>query len=144
MNKITNFYQDLIEVVKDEGWKVQHIKNKSITAEFRPDNQTIVIFHKHKNTLFGCAVLGHEIGHLVDFIDGKYKKFFFTDNGQITDKRLIQRVEWSATRFSAKLLKERGFDTSKIHYLSKEYFESMLPDWYDIYSRDSRRFSPKK
>lgn len=144
MNKVTKFYQDLIDVIKESGWKVQHITKNDFTAEFRPKNQIIVIHRTHRNTLFGCIALGHEIGHMVDFMDKKFDNFFYAENGKVTDKKLIKQVEWSATQFSKQLLHDRGFDTNNMYYLSKEYFNSILPDWYEMYSQSSWRFSPKK
>ena len=143
MNKITRFYQDLVESIKEFGFTVRHYSKMpcGLAGQCRLAKKEIAIHKAYKNTLVGCFVLGHEAGHMVDFIDKKFKKFFYAPGGRIDDKKLIREVEWSATVFARKLLRERGFKTDNICGCDYKSFREELPDWYEMYSQKSWRYA---
>jgi len=133
VNKITRFYKDLTEEIQNMGWKVRHVKMAKLAGECKLSNKLIRIHPAYKNTLMGCYILGHEAGHMVDFLDKKYKKFYHSKNGYCNNKKLIEKVEWSATKFSIKLLKQRNFNLSKIPEAKRSWFKKELKFWYKKY-----------
>lgn len=128
----TEFYQDLIYCVEQMGWRVRHYKTlkNGIIGQFRLEKKYIAMRNDYKNTIVGCFVLGHEVGHLADFIDNKFEKFYNSLDGYVTDKKLIERAEWSPTKFSNDLLKDRNI---KFEVKYSE-FKKCLLDWYTDYS----------
>lgn len=132
MNKITKYYNDLIKIANEEGVEVIHRRTKKYLGACYAHKDHIRISSHIRNTLFGAFILGHELGHWVDYKDRKYlamdyyKHFYSSYYFKRVPKNYIRYMEQSATQFSADLLRSRKFDVSKIPDLNKKFFEKEL------------------
>lgn len=146
MNKITRFYQDLVESIKELGFTVRHYPKmpRCLAGECRLSKKEIAMHRVYKNTLMGCFILGHEAGHMVDFLDGRFRKFFYAPGGHCNNEKLIHDVEWSATKFARKLLLERNIRVDNICGCDYRSFKEELPGWYEMYSQKSWSYAVKR
>ncbi len=144
MNKVTKYFDDLTKCINEVGWKVRLAKIKKLAGQCRMSTKTITVSPEYKNTLVGCYILGHEAGHMVDYMDGKYPKFYRSKDGKCNDKKLIEKVEWSATSFSKQLMEARGFSLENIPQTKRSWLKKELNFWLIMYGSPVKAVAEKK
>ena len=145
MNKITKIYKELLGVANFLHLKVHHKPRQTQLGELDLHKHQITLAKQNKNTLLGCFILAHEIGHYTDFISGKFRRFFLAPAHQgLTDnpknRKLIENAEWSAIKFARNLLRSQGFRISNREWLDRSLFRRrLLPVWYAQYTKPQKR-----
>lgn len=142
MKKAGRVYQTLLDVCKKGGIKVKHFEWKGTPCEYDSCvdqlDMKIHIDIELVGTRAGCYILAHEIGHIIDFRKGRYRKFYFAQANSLPDtsknRTLIAKAEWSANLFAQDLLKEAGLSVKPLKFAQPEYFiERRLPEYFSFY-----------
>src|SRR6266404_5759936 len=133
MNQYSRLYTDLQDIIKILGGKFRHTTSVKDSGTFRSDKKQIYVSNKSKNTLIGCYVLSHELGHFADCLMGRFKKWY---NGEFEKTKtwisppLIKKLEKSANDFAIKMLRQRKLSIKNIPHLNKRAFEGwLIPYW---------------
>jgi len=139
MNQYIKLYQDLIDIIEMLGGKVKHLNLKK-AGYFDYSKKEIIVAHKHKNKLWGCFLLAHELGHLVDFSNGKFKNWFSDKLINIKGKKwispaAIRKFEGSANDFAKEVLESRKMSYKNIEELGRGFEEYLIPYWTLLYNR---------
>lgn len=135
--QVGNLYQELIDSVHEMHWNFRHISSQEADGEIRPRLKRVHVRKEHKNTVYGCYVLAHEIGHMYDFVSGRYRGFF--NPGSLYKKskefaRQAKLAERSAWKFGKRVLENHGLIRGSEWYLKKDYFENeWLPESIKTY-----------
>ena len=136
-------YKDLLEIAKSEGIRVYHGKRKygsgTALAHNERNNHWIHIRSKLKNTLRGCYILAHELGHYVDAIDNRFPGYHRNRKYRFKPlpKSYVRRMEWSASMFGKKLVEISGLDICHFPDFDKWIFENdpdFMPWWIEYYN----------
>ena len=136
MNQYTKLYQDLIDVIQMLGGKVKHLNLKK-SGYFQYSNKQIGMPHKDRNTLRGCYLLAHELGHFIDFENGKFKKWFshkLMKRRKWISPSLIRKFEGSANDFAKEVFKNRNISFETIEELGRGFEEYLIPYWTLLYN----------
>ncbi len=133
-NQVTKCYSNILKRCNNLGIKVHHTTSKKYCGRSFSSQNLIRMANKYKNTLYGCYVLAHELGHQIDYRLGRMVRFFdntLPRNEQIEE---IRKVEWSATKFGEKIIKSHALSVKRIKDIDKQYFEeSLMPLWIKFY-----------
>jgi hypothetical protein len=145
VNRVTKIYKELLEFANFLHLKVHHKYRIQQLGELDLFNNQITVAKQNKNTLLGCFILAHELGHYADFLSGRYSKFFLTDANKglantAQNRKLIENAEWSAIKFACKILKLKGFEVSNKEWVDKKIFrKKLLPIWHTQYTKPQRK-----
>jgi hypothetical protein len=119
-------------MVKLLGARVQHRYKHKGDGSFHP-NGSIYVSREGRNTRYGCFVLAHELGHCLDFLNGKFPKWFrgeFVKKNKWIPPSYVRRLEGSANNFAKTVFKKYGLSTRGIYELNDVCFEQfLLPYW---------------
>lgn len=132
MNQYSRLYTDLLKEARQIHCKVHHVDNRiGDPADFYPYG-LIRVPKKCKNTKYGCYLLAHELGHAVDFLHGRFKKWFkdgFKKNEWVPPA-YIRKMEMSAEKFARRILESRKISTKNIYQFNPLTFDMwMIPYW---------------
>lgn len=145
LKQVGSLYQELIDSVREMRWKFRHVSSQEYDGEIRQNLKRVNIRKEHKNTVYGCYVLAHEVGHMYDFLSGKYRGFFkpnlpFYKDSEKEKKEFAHQArlaERSAWKFGKKILDNHGLTNGSEWYLKKDYFNNeWLPEAIKTYLSD--------
>ncbi len=125
MNQYIRLYKDIQDMVKILGGRFRHSTAKAGSGTFQDHTGTILVSNKTKNTKLGCFVSLHELGHMVDYLNGKFPKWLKQHNKWISPS-LIRKFETSANNFAIQMLKNRKISTKNIDHLDPICFEGWM------------------
>lgn len=126
----------LLQICKENGLKVYFRHLRSDTAgQYDWEAKTIVIDFKLKGTKRGLCVFAHELGHHMDFKNGRFKKFFYSDRMKYTPQnmRMAMLAEQSASRFSKNFLEKHGIQNVYLEELDPTQLPWLIAFWKKNY-----------
>lgn len=129
-------FESLVQICKDYGLKVyfRHLRPDT-SGQYDWENKIITVDYKLKNTKRWLCVLAHELGHHMDFISGRFDKFFLSSRMRYTPQNMRMAIlaEQSASRFAKKFLEKRGIKNVYLEELDPAQMPYLINYWKKNY-----------
>ena len=146
VKRAKELYQVLLAICHKTDIKVRHrqFHKKNYDSIVDMLARKIYIESKLAHTIRGCFILAHEMGHIKDFSLGKFLKFYLAQPKSLPDtpsnRKLIERAEWSASLFARKILLKYNIEPDKVRIARRSYFKRQhLPLYYSLYLKSREK-----
>lgn len=129
-------FELLLEYGKKKGLKIKFCKLAGDTyGEYYYETSSICVNKDAKNKKEALTVLAHEIGHHIDYKQGRFNHFFLSDRLEDTPRnhRMVLLAEQSASRWGLKFLQKYGLKNIYYAELDKRQYPWLRRFWLKHY-----------
>ena len=141
MNRYSKLYQEGIEMAKIIKCRVIHSHNKPFGAGRFKSYGVITLSKKSKNTMEGVYALYHELSHALDYLNGKFPKWFDCKwkSNQWIPLSYIRRFEGSACQQAKNYLIHKKVPLKQLNNIPENtksgFEECLLTYWLPKYNK---------
>jgi hypothetical protein len=139
--KPENHYTLLLKTFRGKGITIIHRQLKWADGLYDSETNVITISSEHKNTLYGCYIICHEIAHYNQMKYNEHPEFFKLGNDiEFTEElfEYIMDVEMEAVKKANTMLKMFGIPYSPSE-LTKEGYQEARESWKNYYFRKRKK-----